>query len=151
ERLNKNLFLGKPLAEQAHDVVSGRIIDGKLTVVVRKRQRETASILDLNSDGYVDLVICDSSKGGLHLTRLWSMEKKMWEEIKFPINVLDQGPLGFGFFEDNVSHFGNLKYDFNGKEWKLAQKWEKLLFGIPRVLDLDNDGKCEVIFHDRIL
>jgi hypothetical protein len=148
ERLNKNLFLGKPLREAIS------VFDMHVREEPVKAHTANALMLDLNNDSYMDVVIPNS------WSRVWSNGDRSWQEIKTP-NL--GPPPGFGILGQPqfVSRFGAflrtrdrnwflLKYDFNGKEWALSKEWDKPV-AIPRLLDLDNDGNCELLIGDRVL
>lgn len=68
ERLDKNLLKGNPL--RAYKGVDYGV-----------------RILDVNNDGYMDVVI---GNGRTKLTRLWQPESGAWREIPFPANVINR-------------------------------------------------------------
>jgi len=126
-------------------------------------------LLDLNDDGYLDVVI---GNGQLQQTRLWVPEKRRWHDTKFPVRVVS--PQKQGDARDAGVRFGILNGDvvmlvanenkraawrFEGWAWKPQ---EELLAGLSlegeplptsragrdsgvRLRDLDGDGSCELL------
>src|SRR5581483_9706944 len=152
ERLDKNLLAGEPL----------RAANG---------QDNGVRLLDLNNDGYLDVVI-----GNEHVlkTRIWNPKESTWIESSFPTQLVsvDAG----GNRHDSGVRFGVMSADglpmmlvrnehvagawrFNGREWiedaTLLNGLE--LDGQPiftsrenrdrgvRLRDVNQDGVCELI------
>jgi putative membrane-bound dehydrogenase-like protein len=143
ERLNKHLLGGQPL----------RAADGGDNGV---------RLLDLDNDGYLDVVI-GNDKG--KQTRLWSPKSKTWKTAEFPVRIANAG-LQFGvlrktgaasFLVHNETvagcwHFSEGKwgkddhglqgFELNGQEVFTSDKGRDR--GV-RLRDFDGDGKCELI------
>jgi hypothetical protein len=149
ERLTKNVLGGQPL----------RAASG---------QDNGVRVLDLNHDGYMDVVI---GNGKLRQTRLWSSENKAWVTGDFPVELATLGGEG----GDAGVHFGVLDksgrasllvrnqraagvWHFDGRSWQpdpqgligfdlggpVATSQGSRDRGV-RLLDLDGDGLCELI------
>jgi putative membrane-bound dehydrogenase-like protein len=152
ERLTRHLLAGQPLRDE-HGGDNG------------------VRILDVNDDGYLDVVI-----GNEHLqrTRIWLPEQGKWKETDFPVRIVDIG--GDGRHVDAGVRFGMLAgqgttslivrnervagvWHFAGDRWS---EDESALAGLSideqpvftahggidqgvRLRDLDRDGHCEVI------
>lgn len=117
ERLNKNLLAGQPL----------RGADG---------QKNGVKLLDLNDDGYMDVVIGNDE---VRQTRIWNPAAKTWNKTDFPIQLVTRKaggckdadarfgviqPNGFASFivrHDEKSaaefHSENGAWDFDGAKW----------------------------------
>jgi putative membrane-bound dehydrogenase-like protein len=152
ECLNRNLLSGQPL----------RAANG---------QDNGVRLLDLNNDGYVDVVIGNEQ---VQKTRIWEPQEQKWFETSFPTRLIDTDASGNRV--DTGVRFGVLTADglpmmlvrnektsgawrFDGKQWvedvSLLQGLE--LNGEPvftsrngrergvRLRDVDNDGICELI------
>src|SRR5205823_13036067 len=65
ERLDKNLLAGQPLRRK----------DGSDNGV---------RLLDLNNDGYLDVVIGNES---MKRTRIWQPKERRWKETDFPVEI----------------------------------------------------------------
>ncbi len=141
EHLNKNLLGGQPL----------RAANG---------QDNGVRLVDLNNDGYLDVVI---GNGQVRKTRLWQPKENTWHDGDFPV-VLDAG-VRFGVVRAD-SHATILvispvkgAWHFDGEGW-IEDK--SLLAGLEiggkpvltsesgrdrgvRLRDVDNDGRCELI------
>ncbi len=152
ERLNKNLLGGQPL----------RAADGGDNGV---------RLLDLNNDGYLDVVIGNER---VRQTRLWSPENRKWIVGDFPVSLVERDKTGarrdagvrFGLLDAdgfptilvrNTSLAG--AWHFDGRQW-VAQSQALVgleLGGKPvftsregrdnglRLRDIDADGVCELI------
>jgi putative membrane-bound dehydrogenase-like protein len=142
ERLEKNLLCGQQLRNPNTGGDNG------------------VRLLDLNRDGYLDVVI---SHGQKKLTRLWSPKKHTWTEKEFPIDLWlirgrfgvlpDFGPVLLAGTEHVMlaSHFDGtqwtddprLRTAFDGSETNLL-----LESAGDRLLDIDGDGSCELILRE---
>ena len=152
DRLNRHLLGGQPL----------RATDGGDNGV---------RLLDLNHDGYVDVVIGNPQ---LRQTRLWSPESQTWTTGDFPVQVVEKSEAGethaagarFGVMRDN-GHASMIVrsetqaggWHFDGAGWveapalldgleldgqPIATSREARDTGV-RLRDLDGDGRSEVI------
>jgi putative membrane-bound dehydrogenase-like protein len=146
ERLNQNLLAGHPL----------RAADGSDNGV---------RLLDLNNDGYMDVVWSNGHDGK---TRLWDPAAKNWVETGFPASL--QSGIRFGLVRpDRVSAL--LRSDsmtnawtFDGHQWTddkallagleldgkpvftaIAKSDGQIIDRGVRLRDLDGDGRCELI------
>lgn len=156
ERLNKNLLAGQPL----------RGTDS---------QKNGVRLLDLNNDGYMDVVIGNDE---LRKTRVWNPKESKWNEVGFPIQLVKRNR---GQCSDADARFGVLQtngfasfivrdekfsgaWDFDGMKWN---ENKSLLNGLEdneqpvltrknetgagvRLRDIDNDGRCELIVANDI-
>lgn len=151
ERLNKNLLAGQPLR-------------------TAKGQDNGVRLLDVNNDGYMDVVIGNSQ---VRQTRVWAPDKKQWITTDFPVDIVAIDAQGNS--HDMGVHFGVLQrngqasflvrnekvgglWHFDGRQWRAdAQGLAELEAGVPvataragcdqgvRLVDLDGDGICELI------
>ena len=152
ERLNKNLLVGQPLRDA-------------------KGYDNGVRLLDLNNDGYVDVVIGNAQ---LHATRIWNPKDRRWTQTGFPTHLAsadetslthDSG-VKFGIFgaeEQVMVFFRNEKnrgaWRFEDSEWRedsgffagLNLKGRPILTvdggrdrGV-RLRDVDKDGRCELL------
>jgi putative membrane-bound dehydrogenase-like protein len=110
-------------------------------------------LLDLNADGYMDVVIGNSTPR----TRLWNAQKRAWTETKFPI-ALDAGAR-FGIVEGQpiLLSFGaekNGAWIFRNNEWasepsllRGLKEWRASAGKDPgvRLRDVNNDDNCELL------
>ncbi|MDG2380034.1 MAG: FG-GAP-like repeat-containing protein [Pirellulaceae bacterium] len=152
ERINKNLLSGQSI----------RAADGGDNGV---------RILDLNNDGYLDVVIGNDQ---LRQTRVWLPEQRKWLETEFPAQNIKgtgeqryDGGVRFGIFrEDGAASMMVLNeseravWHFHNDRWK---RDDDMLQGLEidgqpilvvnqqgrdrgfRLRDADGDGCCEVI------
>jgi len=152
ERLNRFLLADQPL----------RAADGGDNGV---------RVLDLNNDGYQDVVIGNDQ---LQRTRVWSAEKREWMESSFPVELVAADSAGevrataarFGVIDKAgspavlvASAEQRGAWRFDGRDWL---KDDSLLRGLEidgkpvltvengrdrgfRFRDLDGDGVCEII------
>ena len=72
ERLKKHLLAGQPL----------RAANG---------QDNGVRLLDLNNDGFIDVVI---GNGAIRKTRIWAPDEGRWKETTFPAALVSAGPGG---------------------------------------------------------
>src|SRR5262249_19765133 len=86
ERLNNDLLVGKALREPVSVVEINP--KGEFGIEKTGSHISSALVLDLNNDGYMDLI--QSS-----LTRIWSNGKRTWQKIKCP-DFGQWDPSGFG-------------------------------------------------------
>lgn len=151
ERLNKNLLGGQ-------------------TLRTAKGQDNGVRLLDVNHDGYMDVVIGNSQ---VRQTRIWLPEKKQWTTTGFPVEIVSTDAQGNS--QDAGVHFGILQksgqasflvrnekaagvWHFDGRQWQAdAQGLTGLEANGPvatvqagrdqgvRLVDLDRDGICELI------
>lgn len=152
ERLNKNVLDGNPL----------RALDGS---------DNGARVLDVNRDGYMDVVVGNESK---KQTRVWSPVDGDWETGSFPTEIVAQDSQGkpsatgvqFGVWSESgvaacLVRNGTTAgaWEFADGEW--AERAERTtgldpesgpvmtsLDGVDqgtRFLDIDGDGVCELI------
>jgi putative membrane-bound dehydrogenase-like protein len=112
-----------------------------------------ARLLDLNADGYMDVVIGNSTPR----TRLWNAQKRAWTETKFPA-ALDAGAR-FGVVQGQpvLLSFGAEKsgaWIFRNNEWvsepgflRGLKEWRASAGKDPgvRLRDVNNDGNCELL------
>ncbi len=152
DRLDKNLLTGQPL----------RATNG---------QDNGVRLLDLNNDGYLDVVIGNEQ---VRKTRIWNPKENAWIETSFPTQLVSVDPAGNR--HDAGVRFGVISADglpmmlvrnesvagawrFDGKEWiedaTLLNGLE--LDGQPiftsrgnrdrgvRLRDVNHDGVCELI------
>ena len=152
ERLTEHLLAGQPL----------RAANG---------QDNGVRLLDLNNDGYLDVVIANES---LRQTRLWNPGAKRWEVSDFPVPLVEldeagnQHETGVQFGIVTRDGFATMlvrnervsgAWHFDGHRWIEAKG---LLLGLElngqpvltsrnhrdrgvRWRDVDNDGLCELI------
>ncbi|MDB6056227.1 MAG: putative rane-bound dehydrogenase, partial [Verrucomicrobiales bacterium] len=152
QRLNHNLLADHPL----------RAANG---------QKSGVRIVDLNKDGFMDVVIADERR---RLTRIWDDAQHKWNETTFPVPLIAKDPLGNN--RDMTVRFGVIQpngfasvivrnekskggWDFDGKAW--VQN-DSLLTGLSisnelvytgkegmgrgvRLRDVDNSGRCSFI------
>ena len=151
ERLTKNLLDGVPL----------RAANG---------QDNGVRILDLNADGYMDVVIGNEK---VQKTRVWSPEKKAWTTTEFPVALVNVDADGnrhdagvrFGVLQKNgfasiLVRNGETAglWHFDGQSWlPVAEGLAGLELDGPiltcrnkqdegvRLCDLDRDGICELL------
>ena len=150
ERMNQHLLAGQPLRNQ-------------------QGADNGVRLLDLNSDGYMDVVIGNQS---VQKTRIWNPAHNSWVDSEFPTQLVTK-PAADGT-QSIRSRFGILNHQvvlftltadesnawrFDGKNWI---EDDALLAGLPageqslfilkqgidqgvRLRDLNHDGQCELI------
>jgi putative membrane-bound dehydrogenase-like protein len=151
ERLNKNLLGGQTLRHPKYGDDNG------------------ARLLDLNSDGHLDVIVGNRA---VRETRLWSPKKREWSTSEFvlPLSTAVDGArrcfvyVGqFGFLRSNEYPslmLANRFWHFDGKRWVADRTYEAGLetdkglihtttelggdTGV-RLRDLDGDGLCEIV------
>lgn len=151
-QLNRNLLAGVPIRSANGDDNGVRL-------------------LDLNNDGYLDVVIGNDQK---RLTRVWNPSESKWIDSDFPVKIVEADASGhhsetgvrFGVVRsDGFASFfvGNEKtngfWHFDGTKWVEAKEYlQGLEIGGKPVLsakgrrdqgvrfrDVNNDGRCELI------
>jgi hypothetical protein len=154
ERLNANLLAGQPL----------RAANG---------QDNGVRVLDLNGDGYLDVVIGNEN---LRRGRVWDPEKSGWHEAEFPEAIVatnGEGSLGeagvrFGILRPNgnascvaTDENGLRIWHFDGRNWVRDAAMEKGLDAAHlrsdakqnvdqglRLRDIDGDCRCEILLSN---
>ena len=151
-RINKNLLAGQPLrAENGQD--------------------NGVRLLDMNNDGYLDVVIGNER---LRRTRVWLPQKKEWQESDLPVQIVhadkkgNHHPTGVQFFVTRADGHASLlvRNEKVAGVWHFADdRWvedKTMLAGLEiegkpvftvkgnldlgvRLRDLDGDGRCELI------
>ncbi len=151
ERLTANALGGQPLR-------------------TAKGQDNGVRLLDVNRDGYMDVVIGNDK---VRQTRLWSPEKKQWMTTDFPVQIVATDAQGntrnlgvrFGVLQNGGQASFLVRnekvaglWHFDGHKWQAdAQGMAGLEADGPvatsrsggdlgvRLVDLDRDGICELI------
>jgi putative membrane-bound dehydrogenase-like protein len=157
---------------EAHDRLVTNVLGGQTLRQPRTGQDNGIRLLDVNNDGYIDVVIGnDQAKQ----TRIWSPGKKAWEVIDFPTALVkadDSGALRstgvrFGVLRPDGAASMIVSDGKKGTGWHFqGGKWveDSFLGDLPavngfgtirpgtkgqdggiRLRDLDNDGRCELI------
>jgi putative membrane-bound dehydrogenase-like protein len=144
ERLDKNLLAGNPL----------RAVGG---------QDNGARLLDLNNDGFMDVVIGNAK---LRKTRLWRSASREWRESDLPVSLTSGGDAGVRFgvappdghaamVVRNETQSG--AWHFDGERWRESDVLPAVLAaesiftgkaGVDqgvRLRDIDHDGSCELL------
>ena len=117
ERLNRHLLAGHPL----------RRADGGDNGV---------RLLDLNHDGYQDVVIANEKE---RKTRLWNAEEGRWKDLPFP--AARPGPFGVVRDDGHASLMTSRgAWHFDGDRWIKGAGSQT-----GRMGDVDGDGRCELI------
>jgi hypothetical protein len=130
---------------------------------------DSVFLLDLNNDGYLDIVDLRTRVGK---TYLWDPEYTHWKVVPGPdglaLKTLLGGGVHFGVLQNNgfasVAHYSPTDeaigperyregvYHFNGKKWiadaKIGAGPPKLAVPVQRLIDFDGDGICEKIDGD---
>ena len=152
QRINKHLLAGEPL----------RAANG---------QDNGVRLLDVNNDGFLDVVIGNQS---VRATRLWLPEKKQWQTTDFPVQIVhldgqnNRRTAGVQFFVIRSDGHASLlvRNEREAGVWHFVDgRWRKdetMLTGLEiggkrlftargnrdlgvRLRDLDGDGRCELI------
>jgi putative membrane-bound dehydrogenase-like protein len=141
-RIDRNLLAGHPL----------RAADGSDNGV---------RLLDLDNDGFLDVVI-GNSKG--KKTRLWKPGSKTWMETDFPVDLVESGAR-FGVIDGRTILFA--RSEAVSGAWRFDEgRWiadSTLLAGLDGVFtrqngkdrgvrfrDQDRDGRCELIVGNEV-
>jgi len=138
ERLRENLLAGETL----RDATGGA---------------NGVHVLDVNRDGYMDVVIANKNKW---ITRIWDAEEDEWSGVALPEDVLE----GFdgvhfvagGDFDETVMVFQDGDdagaWRFDGKKWKSAKKYRRglRLDSGAQFRDVNGDGTAECITSDAL-
>ena len=153
---------------EAHDLLVKNLLSGQ-PLRAPDGSDNGVRLLDLNNDGFLDVVIGNHS---LRRTRLWDPETQRWQETDFPTLIVTEGQ---GSAKDAGARFAIIRpggpvsllvvndetrgaWTFKDSRW---QKDEPLLRGLPtdqnvlfarngrdrgvRFRDLDVDGSCELL------
>lgn len=151
ERLREHLLAGQPL----------RSANG---------QDNGVRLLDLDNDGYLDVVIGNEK---LQRTRLWSPDKGVWIDGDFPALLVDvdddhrrDAGVRFGIVDNDGRATMIVRNEYVSGGWRFdGRTWirdDRLLAGLEvdgepiftsragrdggvRLRDVDGDGRCEVI------
>jgi hypothetical protein len=124
ERLDRNLLGGHPLRKE----------DGS---------DNGMRLLDINNDGYLDVL-------GWDTTRIWSPKTRTWTVTPCPrgLTVWSQLRLGIarkGGFPTAISPNSGA-WTFDGDKWTEDPKLEVDVSGFAfRMIDVDGDGLCEIV------
>jgi putative membrane-bound dehydrogenase-like protein len=147
ERLDQNLLAGNPLRSPTGGTDNG------------------VSVLDLNNDGYVDVVIGNSQT---RRTRLWNPAKRAWMESSFPGDVRstcfgivrsEEHALALTTQSTAADKNEAAFWQFDGTKWIEQPKMRTGLSANGRAVlvqrdgrdrgvrfrDTDNNGRCELI------
>jgi hypothetical protein len=154
--------------KEAHDRLQKAVCRGDKW----RGSAESVFLLDVNNDGYLDIVDLRTRAGK---TYLWDPELSLWTVAQGPeglgLQILLGGGVRFGVLGQEAKTslvartwteakpLGVLShelFDFAGKNWKHDPKSSPKTFGLPhetsrfRLLDIDGDGICETIDADSI-
>jgi putative membrane-bound dehydrogenase-like protein len=145
---------------EALERLNGNLLGGQALRRSRDGGDNGVRLIDLNNDGYLDVVI---GNGKVRQTRLWSPKTSSWRTGSFPCELSDGG-------KDTGGRFGILRPDgnpsfliagshrrqgwhFDGSRWVedremmngLQLDGQDVLTECTRLRDLDGDGRCEII------
>jgi hypothetical protein len=152
DRLNRNLLAGQSLRGP-------------------RGQDNGVRLLDLNRDGYLDVVIANNK---LRTTRIWHPELSTWLETPFPVLICcpeetEQSPAAgvrFGILRTDgfpcalqLTPHVSSAWQFDGREWVADDRllprcdgagqpiytWIAQRDRGVRLRDLDRDGRCELL------
>ncbi|MEM7383579.1 MAG: PVC-type heme-binding CxxCH protein [Verrucomicrobiota bacterium] len=113
------------------------------------RDRETGSdngvrLVDLNQDGYLDVLIGNDR---VRRTRIWNPDEGKWKEMDLPFRV--DSSVRFGVVDGkNAAMKDRDLWAFSGDSWQHLPGGDDspLIDSGARLIDLDGDGSCELIF-----
>ena len=104
-------------------------------------------VFDINGDGLMDVLIANQKA---KLSRIWQPEQRAWRDISFPVAL--HHDLRFGVLDESgraVAVAPKTGWRFNGKAW-IEDKTLAAKQGGFRLLDLNDDGICELISNGSI-
>lgn len=160
-------FLTMP---QIQSLINKNMLAGE-TLRDKQGRDNGVRLLDLDKDGYMDVVIANDR---VQQTRLWLPDKRRWYTTDFPVPIISATangsvrctgvrfgvlrPNGFASFIVRNEKHANL-YHFDGRKWKAGKSnlSELVLNNQPvftsrngrdrgfRLRDLDGDNRCELI------
>ena len=104
-------------------------------------------VFDINGDGFMDVLIANKKA---KVSRIWQPQKSEWRDISFPVTL--HHDLRFGVLDESgnaVAVAPKTGWRFNGKAWVEDKTLATNQSGF-RLLDLNNDGICELISNGSI-
>lgn len=148
----KFLTFREALARMNEHLLAGQSLRGS------EGEDNGVRIMDLNADGFMDLVIGNTS---LRRTRVWSPEKQTWNDSGFPVNSIAARHALFGRVNGRAvllvaTDDEREAWKFDDGGWREAPEF---LAGLDaefrtainrhdagaRLIDLNGDGSCELI------